>query len=91
MQRFDLHISRYSGSIIEAEQLGVYSIIIDAMGKETYSSIINRGKAFYLESDEDLSVLIDETLTKPPIEIENKGDNEMVKLFLKDLLNQRDN
>ena len=45
-----VHVSKYSGAIIEASQMGVYSIIIDKLGVETFKSFISRGDAFALDN-----------------------------------------
>jgi hypothetical protein len=48
-----VHISMYSGSVIEAEQLGVPNIIIHEVGADSYQQMIKEGKAFVLlEHDE---------------------------------------
>lgn len=40
-----IHVSKYSGSIIEAELLNKHSIILEKVGCDTYKEIINRGNA----------------------------------------------
>ena len=49
----NIHISKYSGSIIEASLTGTYSIIIDPLGAYTFNEIIESGRAFsYLGEEE---------------------------------------
>lgn len=48
----DIHVSKFSGSIIEASLLGTYSIIIDPIGIASYKDLIESKRAFpYLETD----------------------------------------
>lgn len=44
-----VHISKYSGSIIEADQLGVKSIILESVGIKTFKDIIHKGSAIGIE------------------------------------------
>ncbi len=44
-----VHITKYSGSTIEAAQMGVPTIIIDAVGKKIYNGLISEQKAIVLE------------------------------------------
>ena len=60
-----VHISRYSGSIIEANNLGKYSIIIDKIGKETFKSLIDDHEAFYIDDLNNLEEVIALISTKP--------------------------
>lgn len=55
-----IHISRSSGSVIEAAQLGVKSIIIHEIGVENYAEYIENGEAisFLDESSDQLIKLI---------------------------------
>ncbi len=58
-----LHISRYSGSIIEADLLNIPSIIIDPVGAENYQNLIESQSAYYCETSieiiEKISHLLD--------------------------------
>lgn len=48
LQNCFVHVSKYSGSIIEAEQIGKFSIIIDPIGIESFTQIIDNGNAYGL-------------------------------------------
>jgi len=77
MLNTDLHISRFSGAIIEASLLGVYSIIIDDIGVQTYKNIIEGKKALVcLDNDtEKLTSAIFNTLDLPKLKGVNNSDN----------------
>lgn len=45
-----VHISKFSGSIIEAEQCGVSSIIIDVIGLEAFKEYVEKGNCMYLSN-----------------------------------------
>ena len=53
-----LHISNYSGAIIEAQLLGKFSIIINEIGKYNFKNLINLKQAIYLNSNEITADLI---------------------------------
>lgn len=54
----NIHVSRYSGSIVEAFLQGVRTnIIIDELGKENYKTLINNGKAKFYENSENAGFL----------------------------------
>ena len=57
LKNCEVHVSKSSGSIVEAAMIGgCLNIIIDQLGKETYENLIEQGKAFYYnpQKDEDL-------------------------------------
>lgn len=66
LSRCKLHLSKFSGSIIEAAQLGVPTIIIDRVGISTYKKYIVEGLAtgFDPEVSSDLASVIKEKITK---------------------------
>ncbi len=44
----DLHITRFSGATVEASMLGIKTILVDAMGAESYPNLVNSGMAIYI-------------------------------------------
>lgn len=60
LKNCQLHLSKYSGSIIEAMLTGTFSIVLDNIGIMTFHQIIADGKALGLEdpsSDELISII----------------------------------
>lgn len=49
LKKASLHISGYSGSIIEGIGFGTCTLITDEIGQEVYSEYIARGVAFYIK------------------------------------------
>ncbi|PKV63224.1 hypothetical protein [Pontibacter ramchanderi] len=58
LKRTTIHISKFSGSILEAAQIGVPTIIIDEIGVASFNNLINHKLAFPL-IDEDSTKLIE--------------------------------
>ncbi len=69
-----LHISRYSGSIEEAADLGVFSIIIDPIGIDMYDSLIAEGYAeeYIGEETKDFMPLLKESTKQKISQSKNK-------------------
>jgi len=51
LQRCSLHITHFSGSTIEAAMMGRFSVLLSAIGVETFKDIIATGDAMYLKLD----------------------------------------
>ena len=47
-----LHVTAFSGCLIEAKMMGIPSVIIDSVGKEIYKDYIDNELVFYLDQDE---------------------------------------
>ncbi|MGG7033606.1 MAG: hypothetical protein ACI7YS_00225 [Flavobacterium sp.] len=47
-----LHVTAFSGCLIEAKMMGVPSVIINSVGKEIYKDYIDNELVFYLDQDE---------------------------------------
>ncbi|GAB3340923.1 hypothetical protein GCM10027429_28670 [Marivirga atlantica] len=64
LDKSDLHISKFSGTIIEAALVNVRSIIIDPVGIQSYTELINSGLAFGFSDDhnESFEKLIEDKL-----------------------------
>ncbi|WP_089786620.1 hypothetical protein [Chitinophaga sp. YR573] len=67
-----VHISRFSGSIIEASQLGIKTIIIDEVGVDSYGEYISSNEAIcYLEADGSKLIALIMGVQKEPHSGEN--------------------
>ena len=78
----DIHISRYSGSIIEASLLGTYSVIIDSVGIGTFQNIIESKRAFpFIEEDADFLSLAKNILKLPKLSSTVLDLDEIYKLY----------
>jgi hypothetical protein len=58
LAKTSIHISKYSGALIEAGMLGIPSIILDEIGVRTFSDLIAENKAIAV-LNEDHRILID--------------------------------
>jgi hypothetical protein len=78
----DIHISKYSGSIIEANLLGVYSIIIDPIGISTFQDLIEKGSAFrFTDQDSNFLSLTENILELPSLPISVLDLDEICSLY----------
>jgi len=72
-----LHVTNYSGCLIEAYLMGIPTLLIHNIGKEMFSSYIDEKKVFYLDQNDinfenDFSKLVQqlETEKKQPFKLE---------------------
>lgn len=70
-----IHLSRYSGSIIEAAQLGVPNIILDKTGAEIYKDYVQNGKAIVLASQKGIDLV---NLIVHPYENKKSTDEQLI-------------
>jgi hypothetical protein len=80
LQFTSIHISKFSGSIIEAALMGVPNIIIDEIGVSAFQNEINNGQAIvFLDRDPiELSIVIDK-LDHKKVQLENINFETILK------------
>ena len=81
IQQCDVHISEYSGSVIEANILGKHSIIISKIGREIYSDYIENGEAFYCEHEDSILSSIETVMQMDPLESKVLPKSQVESLF----------
>ncbi len=80
-----VHVSNYSGSVIEGAQLGVKTIILNDVGVATYSGIIDSGDAVACLSQSATELL--QTIERLNNEEDKKaGNTHVYKEVIKSLL-----
>lgn len=81
-----VHLSKYSGSILEAALMNKINIIIDELGKEAFYSLIEEEKAlfFNVSNNNDLYGFIIDEIEKDRY----KADNQVLNKSILDLLNE---
>lgn len=62
LRHSDIHITNESSTVIEAEALGIPSVILSDYGAELFQTQLQRGRAFRIKSKEDLKNLF---ISKP--------------------------
>lgn len=58
MIQADVHLSKFSGSINEAYELGLPNVIIGETGFRQYSELINKGSMLYYNENDDYNSLV---------------------------------
>ena len=80
LRKVDIHITEFSGVVLEAEQFGVPSIIISPQESHLFSETIQRGNAGVADGVQEIVSLLKKFNRKPMC-----GDNEFD--YLQELLN----
>lgn len=81
LSKVDLHITNWSSVVLDAEKVGVPSIIIHPIGKDVFSDMIEEGRAKYYDRAIGLLELIQTTSGR-------KGKAERSEIDIKDLLSK---
>ncbi len=64
LRNVDAHITCQSSCVIEAADFGVLSIITSDYGKALYKDIIDSKKAFYINKEDDIIILLNKIINK---------------------------
>lgn len=83
LKHTDIHISKFSGAIIEASQLGVSSIITDEIGLASFGNIIEQGRAISCteKNEESLISAISSLNVMPKLEPQLTSNNR-IQVFI---------
>ncbi len=77
LKHIKIHITKTSGTTLEAIQFGIKTILIHELGKEYYLDLLNQGKVFYLlkKQSNDLINLLNELMEIKKVKYREKKIN----------------
>lgn len=90
LKNMDLHVTEFSSTVLEAEMLGVPSIILTETGADLFNKQIASGIAKYVSDSENFFIDSETLLTQKEIIFPNNNENnfkagiEMIKKIVKE-------